>query len=352
MKRIMIVFAGALLVLAFPMMLNAGDYHSGSTLVCTQCHVMHYSMSHSYSGGAGDSLGAGGPFEFLLKFEENALCLFCHDGVSTIPDVRGVNAHTTPVRQAGALPTGTNPYEQWKGHSLYSTATAPGGAWSDSVGLACIDCHHQHGYAGYGASGPNNAYRNLRVDPGGVADARLITYATGTNDTDVDVYQRATTAANHWNRANIDFNEPDASASAYAAWCRGCHTDFHGSAGDAWMGGVVSGASWQQWKRHPNAQVNIGTFNHGHSADGTFGSRRYRVQVMSPTGDWGPQAMTWASPATDLTPSCMSCHKAHGNKNPFGLVYMRTDTLGTGWSEEGDGGTTPKGLCKQCHVQG
>jgi hypothetical protein len=45
----------------------------------------------------------------------------------------------------------------------------------------------------------------------------------------------------------------------------------------------------------------------------------------------------------------MSCHKAHGNQNSFGLIYMS----GTGTvTEEGDDGVQAKDLCKQCHVQG
>jgi len=67
------------------------------------------------------------------------------------------------------------------------------------------------------------------------------------------------------------------------------------------------------------------------------------VQVMSASGVWDP-------PAADNTPSCMSCHKSHGNQNAFGLIYMS----GTGTvTEEGDvNGTQSKDLCKQCHVQG
>lgn len=45
----------------------------------------------------------------------------------------------------------------------------------------------------------------------------------------------------------------------------------------------------------------------------------------------------------------MSCHKAHGNRNPFGLIFM----TGTGATvtEDGDGGVY-KDLCRQCHTQG
>ena len=62
---------------------------------------------------------------------------------------------------------------------------------------------------------------------------------------------------------------------------------------------------------------------------------------MSASGNWAT--------GTDVTPSCFSCHKAHGNKNPFGLIYMS----GTGTvTEQGDtGGRALEDLCRQCHSQ-
>jgi len=45
----------------------------------------------------------------------------------------------------------------------------------------------------------------------------------------------------------------------------------------------------------------------------------------------------------------MSCHKGHGNKNAFGLVYV----VGTGTlTEEGDNGTDMRNTCRACHRQG
>ena len=52
---------------------------------------------------------------------------------------------------------------------------------------------------------------------------------------------------------------------------------------------------------------------------------------------------------TNYTPSCFSCHKAHGNQNAFGLIYMK----GTGAvTEQGDDGTQLPDLCHQCHGMG
>ncbi len=59
---------------------------------------------------------------------------------------------------------------------------------------------------------------------------------------------------------------------------------------------------------------------------------------MSPTGQkpkpYG-SATGYDGTDTELTPSCMSCHKSHGNQNAFGLIYM----VGTGTvTEQGDDG--------------
>ena len=98
------------------------------------------------------------------------------------------------------------------------------------------------------------------------------------------------------------------------------------------------------WKRHPTADVNIG--ESGTSTTYISSLARYntvtnKVKVMDSQG-------TWLGTNTTLTPSCFSCHKAHGNKNPFGLIFMN----GTGTrTEEGDGGVY-KDLCRQCHSEG
>ena len=110
----------------------AGDYHSGATLRCADCHVMHFSQSHGYNpdgSGFQISLGASGPFEYLLRNHVNALCLTCHDGSSFAPDVFEEHSNGY-VRQAGALNDldSSGPYYPANGHTLNSTAVAPGSA--------------------------------------------------------------------------------------------------------------------------------------------------------------------------------------------------------------------------------
>ncbi len=317
---------------------RGGEYHYGATLICSDCHTMHYSQQHDYSGGPAPPLGGGGPFKFLLRSQDSDVCLTCHDGQTFAPDVYGANTGTY-VRQAGAITTGSNPFENWKGHTLNITATPPGGTMN--IKLQCYNCHDKHG---------NSNFRNLN----GVITP--ITYAKGTNDTTKDVFLRSWVLgqiSTNYSVGNVDFNEPNTNQSAYGRFCKGCHTDFHGQKGDSNMGG----SSGVEWLRHPTAGANIGAVGGEHSSLDTFKNRLYRVQVMSPSGNWGTQGQAWGAAPNDLTPSCMSCHKAHGNQNPFGLIYLK----GTGTiTEEGDAdgnaaassGGGARNLCKQCHVQG
>jgi hypothetical protein len=320
---------------------RAGDYHSGSTLVCSDCHTMHYSISHSYTGGAAPALGPGGPFVGLLKASPNDLCLSCHDGQTFAPDVSGANTLTN-IRQGGGLSTGSAPYEDWKGHTLGKPGvTAPGGTYvTGADGLECVNCHAQHGQTS-GITWPpgytNGNYRVLLAKPGTAAAPVALAYAKGTNDPLLPIFERDGTlgqVATHYSINNVDFNEPDTTKSAYGDWCKGCHTDFHGADKEG---------SSQNWSRHPTAGINIGTPGKTfYSSLAQFTGHANRVQVMNPAGKWD-------AAQTDFTPSCFSCHKAHGNQNPFGLIYMR----GTGTvTEQGDDGTQMKNLCRQCHIQG
>ena len=338
MKKTASLLSVAVLMVCVPMAM-AGDFHSGASLICSDCHVMHYSQSHGYNpdgSGIVPTLGTDGPYHFLLRNDINDLCLTCHDGQGWAPDVLGPNtgAH---VRQAGTLNrpgTGLAP----TGHTLDGTDVAPGSnpSWSNADGLNCVDCHHQHGY------NPNgNAYRNLKYDPGNgfPFPGVMVSYATGVNDLTADVYQVAAgPLPTHYSYDNIFFNEPDPTASSYAQFCKGCHTDFHGPKG----GPEIGGATGVEFVRHPANDADIGAAGGGHSSLGVFTGNTNRVQTMSATGVWDP-------PAADNTPSCMACHKAHGNQNSFGLIFMS----GTGTvTEEGDDGTEVKALCGQCHVQG
>lgn len=348
MKRLILVLAisslGGLATVAM-----AGEYHSGTSLICSDCHVAHYSQSHGYtSGGIVVPLGTAGPYEDLLRNDPNNLCLTCHDNQSFAPDVFGANGGIAGNREAGGLNAvpadraNDVGYDEIDGHTLWSTATAPGGTFAGTApeGLECISCHAQHGQ-------DPEQYRNLKTSTStsNMFYGKTLTYAVGTNDQTKDVFVRNITK---YKESDVDFNEPDVTKSAYGAWCASCHVNFHGSGGDANMGGQSGGytsTSPVPWVRHPTADVNI-----GHTGSPTyvssltqFNSHTNRVKVMDSQGLWDGTTAD-----NTVTPSCFSCHKAHGNQNGFGLIFMS----GTGTrTEQGDGGVY-KDLCRQCHVQG
>ena len=73
--------------------------------------------------------------------------------------------------------------------------------------------------------------------------------------------------------------------------------------------------------------------------------RTYRVKVMDSQGLWNGTTAD-----NTVTPSCFSCHKAHGNRNAFGLIFINGG-VATAPTEDGNGGVY-KDLCRQCHTQG
>jgi hypothetical protein len=345
MKRLMLVLVvmalGGMAAVAM-----AGDFHVGANLVCSDCHVAHYSQSHDYvvGGTVFPPLGPSGPYNDLLRNNVNDLCLSCHDGKSWAPDVFGANTGGT-IRQGGALNsdplygrTNDAGYDVIDGHSLGSKANPPGMGTSTYVpaadGLVCTSCHAQHGSA--------TQYRNLLNR--GVFNGDTLSYAISSNDLTKDVFERSPAA---YGIGDVDFNEPNTHGSDYGRWCGSCHQLFHGAGGSSNMGSVAGGtgsANANPWHRHPDSDVNIGAS--GASATfisslSQFNGLTNNVKVMDPTGKWDHSS-------NQVTPSCFSCHKGHGNKNPFALIYMSgTGTVG----EEGDGGQY-RDLCRQCHSEG
>lgn len=345
MKGIVCVAVLALASTAF-----AGDYHSGTSLLCYDCHVMHYSQSHGYNANGSGIFTPlnGGPHEFLLRDDVNNLCLACHEGQNFAPDVFEANTQSY-VRQAGALNEegGNGLYPPTTGHSLNSTAIAPGSnpPWSDPNGLNCANCHSVHG----GNAG-GNSYRNLGGYGTAVGSALAISYSRGdvegANPLTTWVHEDASSGANvnHYGYSGITFNEPDQTTSQYANFCKGCHTDFHGAVGGTEIGGVGDPA--EEFHRHPAGGVDIGAVGGGHSRLTQVTGNVNQVQMLSPTGQ---KAGSYDGTDTGLTPSCMSCHKGHGNQNAFGLIYMHG--AGGTITEQGSGGDL-RMLCRQCHGMG
>ena len=362
---------------------TTGEYHAGGTLLCYDCHTIHFSMTHNWDGTTpvpttpqvgGNWLSATGPNEFLLKAPANQLCLACHDGQSYAPDVFGANFNASPTqgREAGALNDSSlgAPYETWKGHTLGSSDMPPG--YNPAVlgnlftytpdpveGLRCTDCHLQHGSA--------TVYRNL--GPRAIGTGNLPTYVIGTtNNTAQDVWiniptpytagsGNATTFNPYYDRANINFNRNDRtlgttnSSNRIDTMCAACHGNFHGSPGDTNIGGVPANGNLEGFLRHPTSKAVIGAAGTagygGHSTLSRLTTATTKVKVYSSVAGY-----------TDATPGCVTCHKGHGNQNPFGLIFLNRNA--TSVSEQGgyasgqttDVATGYRNLCGQCHSQG
>lgn len=403
MNRKLLVCLSILAAAALPAF--AGEWHSGSNNVCTDCHTMHFSQQHNWDSGSapantpaanGNWLGSTGPNAFLLKLPANELCASCHDGQSFAPDVVMANFNPAPAlqgRSAGAVNEQTGsiaPYDTWKGHSLGSTAVPPG--WNiaatnmpatyydNTGGLECISCHAQHG--------PPAAYRNLgSYSAGGAAGsirpfyAITTTFTTATNcnnttpaSANCDVWVNiaspytpnsgnSATFNPYYDSGNVIFSRTDPASAAGATtvssnrmdtFCGSCHGDFHGGTGDANIGGGTVGATADGFLRHPTGRQVIGSA----SAGGHSSLTRYVAQPGFKAKVYTTNYTTFA----DATPGCVSCHKGHGNANPFGLIFTsHTGLTGydTGYPEEGNynynANTYQQGyrnLCGQCHGQG
>jgi cytochrome c553 len=368
MKRLISVLA-LLAIGAWSATAMAANYHTGTTLICSDCHVAHGSQSHSNNDPRGAPfdnvhIGAAKPYEYLLRNEPNELCLTCHDNNATGPDVMGDNhgKYATELRQAGALNMvgiADPGYDIGDGHTLGSTEPIPGNATGIVLnhGLECVDCHSQHGSA--------SQYRNLLnrsvTKPNGSVipyAGRNVTFELGTSPTNTkDVLLSGDL---QYAASDVKFEEPRPDSSAYGQWCKACHTDFHGKGGETNMGGASGGyvLTGVAWKRHPTADVNVGgavTDSMTHVSS-LAQYRAYYVKgdghypkVMDSQGLWtGAYNATTRTGNNTLTPSCFSCHKGHGNKSAFGLIFMGGTAAP---SEEGDGGDY-RLMCRGCHRQG
>ena len=383
MKRITLAVMLVGILAALPAL--AGEWHTGTTNICTDCHSMHFSQQHNWDSNAvpstvaaanGNWLSTEGPNTYLLKMADiNALCAACHDGHQMSPDVVGFDSDPLPSqgRQAGALndPSLGPPYEVFKGHTLGSTATPPGynpavvgapSTWYDpSKGLGCPSCH--------GAHGSPPAYRNLGPDALGptAANFRPTYVISTTNDTTKDVWINipAGYVGNtgdpasfnpFYDAANVTFNRIDrtvngrSTSNAMDTFCAACHGDFHGGPGDANIG--ASKASLNGFLRHPTSQATIGASVtqglDGHSSLSRYAGATTRVKVYANDH----------SGFSDATPGCITCHKGHGNRNPFGLIFMpRNGSPSSAFAEEGFWDPSQSylqgyvNLCGQCHDQ-
>jgi hypothetical protein len=340
----------------------AGDYHSGEELKCQQCHTMHASRTHNFEINADGTIGGspilyngGAGFDKLLVGgSTNATCLSCHNRNGTSGyDVFGQGGSLNQKRSAGALnmvagatdiaaqslgltPSG-GAFQPQMGHSLGFKGTAPGGtgAYDSSAttyGFSCADCHEVHGSAAYRNLGPQ--YSGLVAFAAGAQPTYKID-ATLAVDATVDVIEA--TAADY-NTANVKFAS-GGGANRMNAYCGTCHGNFHSDAN-------TQNAGVTAFVRHPTG--NAVTAYDFASADPRYTARDVVRPVYTTT--------------TEVSPGCLTCHKAHGNARAYGLIHPAEAGANTDL-ENGDlAGVTdytgtrtfynPKSLCSTCHYQG
>ncbi len=311
-------------------------FHNGLTLSCSQCHVMHASKQHVNNSEAGvDPFGpypqSFTPAKSLLKASDPvALCLACHDNFPGIPDVVGADVNGLTERSAGFfdLPGVNNP----RGHKLDYGLTLDNselcyrchfvGTFATAA-VSCIDCHNPHG---------NYKVRNLQWAswPGGEPDFGL--------------YENGAASLAKYERSNIAYGDPGvANVREVTNMCNDCHHVFTGS-----YYNDPDGNGWHNL--HPSYDSERGNTN-----SISQGLPRATTDPAHWTGGTGVGFMISArvpyvnhlaadfASAKVVDPTvngvfCLSCHKAHGGSNSFGLVWDPVS------------GTAAEG-CDQCHAK-
>jgi hypothetical protein len=266
----------ALIVLVFVVVirvsLTAGDWHYGAHLVCSDCHT-----NHNSSGGQPMRYDdVANPAAYLLRSDTaQTLCLSCHDGNASAPDVMGTVTYVAESA-AGAFVNAGGPIVT-TAHNLNSAPVIPPGGTKEMV-LTCTTCHDPHG---------NDNYRNLRPDP-----ARA-----GTGN--VSVVAKQTVRAGEGDPKFVYVTANVIYKAGISAWCQNCH--------DAQPEG----------SHYPDEKPIFGSFKASYTR--WTAVTLPRVPVLSPFDD--------VIPSTDDRVVCLSCHKAHGSPHSKTLIYADGLTL-------------------------
>jgi predicted CXXCH cytochrome family protein len=313
-------------------------YHNGATLLCSDCHTMHFSQSHGSAGGSvsatpalgGDWLPTSGPNPSLLKAASSAqLCLACHDGQGFAPDVmtddgNGIGEDRAAGYFAASIDTPT-----FRGHNLGSdtgegslclrchSIHGSGGSMATAK-VTCVDCHAKHG---------NGGYRNLQwvSTPAGAPTVVALT-------------RQGVTDMNKYRGSNIGYSAPqgDTTWHEVTSICVDCH---HRSVFSA-------DTSASPYKRHPGTNSEYGQYfpidranAHTDSTNWMNGANGFSIGRLPYLAR---NAITFAEATTVAANNevfCLSCHKAHGTANAFGLRWAYGGTK-NGHNTDG---------CIQCH---
>ncbi|MHB1459406.1 MAG: cytochrome c3 family protein [Armatimonadota bacterium] len=314
----------------------AGEYHLGNQGECSDCHVMHASKrSENWT-----------PTEVLLKNSAGqvALCMSCHDG--TDPQAPDIVAPGTSLAPSNIISTAyTSKYGSSAGffqsdylsaasplgHSLQPNAvvTAPlSNTYTKLGGLVCSDCHDIHGAANY---------RNLLKNPNPNHLGTPIDLLIGTQIKEIiPVNGTIPNPAAAYDTGNVGFF----TQNNISAWCTQCH--------DALSENAV-GSNPAHFKGHPS-NAEIGSFGaHTDSSNWLSGLLTGSTGFGADIGDstagilrvrFGSINASNTIAGSGDTMSCLSCHKAHGSKYKYSLVWPYNE-----------GGSDMLSGCQQCHYK-
>ena len=316
-------------------------YHFGATLLCSDCHSVHFSQSHGFTGGAvaqtgtpgGDWLTSSGPNSYLLKGPSpTELCLSCHDGQTFAPDVVDVDTYGVGERSAGFFAAVEMP--NYKGHKI---SRAPGGKAGSSelcnrchfggtfgnASVQCTDCHNPHG---------NGYYRNLwwASDPGN--EPPILASIRG-----------GMTGKARYETANVGYPAPTGWDWAEVTnMCIDCHHTFFAP---YYTDKGESPGGFSPYHRHPGANTEWGgsypinrSGAHTDPVNWVDGGAGFTVRRLPFAVVGASDFNTATSVAANNQVFCLSCHKAHGSENPFSLRW-----------DYGSGSATASAGCRQCH---
>jgi hypothetical protein len=359
MRRFTILITVLLAVAAMPLMAQS-NYHYNENMNCSDCHSMHASAHNNLTDGLAITTPNPGaspnrainPYypapntgpgrEYLLKAAD--VCESCHKDQTFAPDVYGDNVNGY-IRSAGGVRENNN----GGGHKVGSTVAAPGYK-SDVINyfpagseLECVSCHSPHGGTAfrnlvpYGMSGkPGYSAANMKPTLAkaaafdGTKDVTILggqSYVFGSGSMQTYYGRQAVVFSRTADGAEYNYNGAK-SSNRIDQFCAVCHGAFHGGDKVADTTTVTDGTTFV---RHPTGVAKVGTFA---SASAASNLKLY-------------QATGVQTAATD-SPGCLTCHKAHGNNNPFALIYP--SPTGADTTEEGNGAY--KTLCKSCHSMG
>jgi len=322
-KLILSLALADLVVLAGAVLLQAGEWHTGSSLVCSECHIIHY--------GEGKKGEPGGPFPYLISHSTiNGLCLSCHDGRdASAPDVFSpvamYDASGDEHSAAGFFTSIGTPCDS--AHNLGVMNLVPLRSPPTSLVLNCATCHDVHG---------NNNYRNLIPDPD--------SSGSGTNlILGIDMFEGISPAVPPTPEGSISaYKESNVGyRSKLSSWCTECHNDLANN---------EYGVSPAHFKRHPSElSLNVSP---GHTAsyhwtsgdgwgfgsmtgDATEGVPRVRFQEATAVDFNSAKAV---GPANQVF--CGSCHLAHGWNYSSCAIWPYKQVSADMYSP-----------CQQCHNQ-